>query len=149
MNTYFDTGILVKTFILETDSAEAVSLVDEAGDPVVHSHFHGIEIPNAIRLKRFRGEISKSEEATALRIYKEDVDSGRLRRADYDLGEVFNRAQSLSAKYSAETGARSLDLLHVAAALEAGCARFASFDERQRKIATLAGLNVIPSKRKK
>lgn len=41
---------------------------------------------------------------------------------------------------------RSLDVLHVAAALECGCVGFASFDERQRKIAALAGSESKPWK---
>jgi len=50
---------------------------------------------------------------------------------DYDRGDL---------------GTRSLDLLHVAAALEARCTTFASFDESQRKCAALARLKVIPER---
>jgi predicted nucleic acid-binding protein len=38
-----------------------------------------------------------------------------------------------------------MDLLHIAAALEAGCTHFASFDKRQRECATLAGLTIHPA----
>ena len=144
--TYVDTGILVKSYVFEANSPEAIAILETAGDPLLFSHLHGIEIPNAIRLKRFRGELSKEEEATAIRTMRADVDAGRLARPNYDLAEVFNLAERLSAKHSGDTGTRSLDLLHVAAALEAGCTAFASFDERQRKVAALAGLKVIPAK---
>ena len=144
--TYIDTGVLVKSYVREPDTLEALALIEEAGDPLLFSHIHEIEIPNAIRLKRFRGEITKEEEAAALRAVREDRDAGRLTRPDYDLVEVFQRAERLSAKYSGDIGTRSLDLLHVAAALEAGCTVFASFDERQRKAAALAGLKVLPVK---
>ena len=144
MSIYIDTGILVKCYIFEVDSPKAISVIEEAGDPLIFSHIHGIEIPNAIRLKRFRGEITKAQESTALRIYMSDVDAGRLARPGYQLAEVFLRAERLSAKYSGETGCRSLDILHIAAALECGCTELASFDERQRNIAKLAGLKLIP-----
>jgi len=75
-----------------------------------------------------------------------DIRSGRLTRPRYDLGAVFMRAEQLSDKYSAIAGTRSLDVLHVAAALECGCTTLASFDERQRKLASLAGLKLIPAK---
>ncbi len=138
----------MKSYVFEANSPEAIAIIQGAGDPVIFSHLHAIEIPNAIRLKRFRGEITKAEEAAAIRVFQADVDAGRLERPSYDLAEVFIRAERLSAKHSGDIGARSLDVLHVAAALECGCAGLASFDERQRKIAALAGLKVTPGKRK-
>lgn len=144
MNAYCDTGVIVKSFILETNSAEAIALLDAAGSPLPFSHFHEVEIPNAIRLKRFRGEITSEQEALALRAFQSDVDSRRLARPGYDLAAVFHRAAALSAKYSATLGTRSMDILHVAAALEAGCKEFISFDERQRRLADREKFKVFP-----
>ncbi len=144
MNTYIDTSILVKSFVLEPDSPAALKIIESAGEPLVFSHLHEIEIPNAIRLKRFRGEITQEQETVAIRAFRVDVDAGRFARPDYDLGAVFIRAEHLSSRHSGGIGTRSLDLLHVAAALEADCAAFASWDERQRKCAALAGLKLIP-----
>lgn len=146
---YIDTGILVKSYVFEADSPEAIAIIEAVGDPLIFSHVHAIEIPNAIRLKRFRGVITRLEETAAIRVFLTDVDAGRLARFDYDLAEVFIRAERLSAKHSGDIGTRSLDVLHVAAALECGCTGFASFDERQRKIAALSGLKVTPAKRRK
>lgn len=149
MSVYVDTGILVKSYVFEEDSPTAIEIIEATGDPLICSHLHGIEIPNAIRLKRFRGEISKAQESAAIRVFRGDVDAGRLVRPDYDLSAVFLRAESLSAKHSGVIGSRSLDVLHVAAALECGCTELASFDERQRKIASLSGLKVVPARRKR
>jgi len=144
--TYVDTGILVKGYIKEADFLDAIAILEAAGTPLLFSHIHELETQNAIRLKRFRGEINKEEEVAAIRDVRADLDTGRLVRPEYDLAKVFNRAERLSARFSGEIGTRSLDLLHVAAALEAGCTVFASFDERQRKGASLAGLKVLPVK---
>jgi len=144
--TYIDTGILVKGYVKEADSLEAIAILEAAGFPLLFSHIHEIEIPNAIRLKRFRGEIAKDDEAAAIGDFRDDITAGRLVKADYDLAEVFRRAEKLSSKHSGDIGTRSFDLLHVAAALEAGCVVFASFDERQRKCAALAGLKLTPAK---
>jgi hypothetical protein len=38
-----------------------------------------------------------------------------------------------------------MDLLHIAAALKAGCTHFAFFDKRQRECAALEGLNIYPA----
>jgi len=141
---YVETGLFVKSYIEEPDSKEADSILRRLGTPFVFSHFHEIEIPNAIRLKRFRREITRAQETAALRAFAADVDAGRFARPAYDLGAVFIRAEQLSARHSGDMGTRSLDLLHVAAALETGCDVFASFDSRQRKAAALAGLEIIP-----
>jgi hypothetical protein len=145
LSVYIDTGILVKSYVFEANSPQAIAIIEAAGEPLVFSHFHGIEIPNAIRLKRFRGEITEAEEAEAIKVFQADIEAGRLARPGYDLEEAFKRAGMLSAQHSGTVGSRSLDILHVAAALECGCARLASFDERQRRIASLAGLQVSPA----
>jgi predicted nucleic acid-binding protein len=106
---------------------------------------HEIEIPNAIRLKVFRGEISQAQSETALGAFRSDIDSGRLARFSYDLAGIFSAAERLSHKYSARIGVRSMDLLHIATAIEAGCTHFASFDKRQRECAALAGLTIHPA----
>lgn len=141
---YVDTGVMVKGYVLESDSAKAVALMEGLGSTLFYSHFHALEIPNAIRLKRFRGEINKAQEAGAIRAFVSDVDSGVLTPCRCDLAEVFLLAERLSFKHSAVIGSRSLDLLHVAAAMESGATSFASFDSRQRKVASLSGLHVIP-----
>jgi len=140
---YVDSGLFVKSYIEEPNSKEADAILRGLGTPFVFSHLHEIEIPNAIRLKRFRGEITRAQETAALRVFQADVDAGRFARPAYDISTVFIRAEQLSARHSGDIGTRSLDLLHVAAALEAGCTAFASYDERQRKCAALAGLKVL------
>lgn len=149
MSTYIDTSIFVKSFILEPDSPAAVEIIEASGEPFAFSHLHEIEIPNAIRLKRFREEITQAEEMAALRAFEADVANRRFVRPVYDLGAVFIRAEQLSTRHSGDIGTRSLDLLHVAAALEARCTVFASYDERQRKVAALSGLKVIPQETKR
>lgn len=144
MNAYIDTALFVKAFVLEENSAETIRLLEEIGEPFAYSHLHEIEIPNAIRLKRFRGEITKTQETAAIRTFLADVDAGRFERVAYDLAAVFMRAERLSVKYSAAIGTRSLDLWHVSAAIEADCETFVSYDNRQRKAAELSGLHVLP-----
>lgn len=139
----------MKSYVFEEDSRAAIAIIEAVGDPLIFSHIHEVEIPNAIRLKRFRGQITKAEEAAAIRVFRADIDAGRLMRPDYDLAEVFIQAERLSTRHSGDIGSRSLDVLHVAAALQCGCASLASFDERQRKIAALAGLKLLPTKTNK
>ncbi len=142
---YVDTALIVKSYIEEPNSKIADDLLRSLDPPFAFTHLHEIEIPNAMRLKRFRGEINASQESAAIRALRNDINAGRLVRPKYDLAEVFYRAERLSAKFSGELGTRSLDLLHIAAALEIGCKTFASFDSRQRQCARRAGLRLAPN----
>ena len=81
---------------------------------------------------------------TALRDLQADITAGRLEKPACDLVAVFHKAGELSAKFAASTLARSLDILHVAAALTLGARVFVSFDNRRRKIARRARLKVLP-----
>lgn len=143
MGVYVDTGILVKTYVLEENSPAAVDLVERAGDPLLYSHVHALELENAIRLKRFRGELTPAQERAAIRDFRDDLGSGRLVLPRYDLAAAFRRAERLSERFSGSTGTRSLDLLHVATALEMGCEGFATWDVRQRRVAVRAGLKAF------
>jgi len=144
MNAYIDTALFVKAFIFEVDSPETIRLLEDIGEPFAYSHLHELEIPNAIRLKYSRGEIKKTQANGCIRAFQADVDAGRFKRLKYDLGAVFIRAEALSGKCTGKLGTRSLDLWHVAAALEAHCTTFVSYDSRQRKAAEMAGLEVLP-----
>lgn len=144
MNTYFDAGVLLKAYVPEPDSNVADALILEAQPPLPLTHLHEIEMRNALRLKRGRREITQAELRGALRNFQADITAGRLERPAYDLVVVFHKAEELSARYSAATLARSLDILHVAAALIIHASTFVSFDERQRKVARRAGLKLLP-----
>ena len=142
---YADTGILLKSYVLEANSNEAEHILRGMGAPFCYSLIHGLEIPNAIRLKVFRREITAPQATAALRAFRADLDKGLLERSTAALPAIFLRAEKLSEKHSAKLGTRSLDLLHVAAALESGCKRFASLDARQRECAKLEKLELHPA----
>jgi hypothetical protein len=144
MKTYFDTSLLLKTYIPEEGTPEAVAILREQENPSPLSHLLELELRTAIRTKHGRGEITAAEMRGTLQALESDIAKSILARPDYDLAEVFRRAEVVSCKHAAATLARSADLWHIAAALEAGCTAFASFDERQRKAAALSGLKVIP-----
>jgi hypothetical protein len=57
---------------------------------------------------------------------------------------MHKKARQLSDQYTPTLGTRSLDLLHVAAALVLESKIFFSFDDRQRKAAASEGLKVKP-----
>ena len=144
MNTYFDTGLLVKSYVEEENSLLADTLLRAATLPVAFTELHGLEIRTALRLKHFRGELTGDELRGALRSLQDDLAVGLLAKPALDLEAMFHKAEALSVRHVAKTGARSLDILHVAAAVELNADSFASLDERQRSVAHQAGLRLLP-----
>jgi predicted nucleic acid-binding protein len=71
---------------------------------------------------------------------------GFLTPCALDQANLFRKALELSRRHTARHQCRTLDILHVAAALELEAQSLASFDFRQRKLAVSAGLNVLPEK---
>jgi hypothetical protein len=78
---------------------------------------------------------------------RDDLSSLRLIRIAIDLDDVFTQATELSRRYAAKHHARSLHLLHIAAAQAANCTRFVSADDRQLAVAKTTGLEVVDIKR--
>jgi hypothetical protein len=83
----------------------------------------------------------------SLASFDEDYAQGLYFQADLLWRAALNRATELSRKHTPALGCRSLDVLHVASALELSLPNFLTFDLRQRQLASAAGLNVVaPSK---
>lgn len=144
MTIYYDSAVLVKAYCLETTSSQALSLIRRASPPLLFTPLHAIEIRNALRLKRYRKELNEFQLRGALANLEADINSGFFQVFDQDLRAVFDQAEILSATHTAVTGARCLDILHVAAALLLGARQFVSFDRRQRSLATRVGLKLLP-----
>jgi predicted nucleic acid-binding protein len=145
MRVYFDTSILLKTYLTEPGTPQALGILRATVPPVPFSHLLELEMRTAIRLKHGRQEISVATLRAALRALESDLAAGVLVRPDYDLDSVFRRAEILSAKHATAILARSADIWHVAAALEIGCTAFCSLDGRQRQLAALAKLKLLPA----
>lgn len=144
MNAYFDTAIILKLYVQEATSPDAVRLANESSTPYLLTPWQDIETRTALRLKAFRKEITTSEMEASLRAFDEDISAGRWKAPVYAEAEVLRIARGLSERHAAQIGCRTLDLLHVAVALSLGVTTFVAFDERQRAVAKLEGLTVKP-----
>ncbi len=131
MVLYVDSSALVKRYIAEHDSDVADSLM--AADPVlVTSRIAEVEVRR--NLARLLGE---DDAAEAKRQFLEDLDAFALVAVD---ATTCNEA----ARIAESTLCRSLDAIHIAAALRAGPdTRFLTFDVRQAKAARSVGLEVV------
>ena len=146
MRRYFDTAVLLKIYVHEENSDDAIALIRSVPPPLPFSHLHRLEMTHAIYLKAGRKEITPTQARAAVSLLHSDLKSGFMVPADYDLSGSFHYAEELAERYAAKTLARSLDILHVAIALSIGCTEFVSFDRRQRSLAKGVGLKVLPRK---
>ncbi len=144
MNAYFDTAIILKLYVQEATSPDAVHYVNEHPAPYLLTPWQEIEVRTALRLKSFRKEITATEMQASLDAFDEDILSGRWKTPEYKEAIVWRFARDLSDRHAAKIGCRTLDLLHVAVALSLGVKTFVTFDERQRAVAKLEGLTVKP-----
>jgi hypothetical protein len=113
---------------------------------------HALEAENAIRQKAFyrRRSLSAQERrsttgapGTMLSRLQTMLKRKRLIEIASDWDSSITVARALSRKHTEATGVRTLDLLHVAFALELKSEIFFSTDQSQAKLAKAEGLKVV------
>lgn len=106
------------------------------------THLHRVELAAAWNLKVLRRELDLATVHLALADLESDVETGVWAAPGYDLAEVHSRAEMLARQYAATLGTRTLDILHVAAAVLIGAQNFVTGDRRQASLAEAVGLEV-------
>ena len=143
MKVYFDTGLLLKLYSVEPNSAQAVALVQSQGFPIVFCQLQQTELRNALYRKAARNEIDRRQLDKSLKRIQSDLDNGVLQISNLEWSEVWANADQLTTKYALVTQCRTLDVLHVAVALQLGIKTFGTTDVRQMVVARKAGLKVV------
>jgi predicted nucleic acid-binding protein len=141
VNAYADTSFLFSLYLADINSSAARAAAGKLRPDFLLTVLHELELTNAIELAVFRGHITTGEGRSARRYFELDLDRWPLRPLPAD---AFPRAVHLAKRHTARHGARSLDILHVAAAVSLEAQVFMTFDGRQRKLARSEGLRVIP-----
>jgi predicted nucleic acid-binding protein len=109
--------------------------------PVLITPLGELELVNAVQLRLFRKEVRPAEGRAANAAFRADLQHGIFAMRPLPQ-EVFTRARQLASRWTARLGTRSLDIIHVAAAIALRAEAFYTFDERQRKLAKAAKLAV-------
>ena len=144
MKTYADTGLLLSLYLSETTSAAAVAVVRTGNEPLPLSPLNFLELRNGLNLALYRQRITAAERAAAWSKVQADIGGGLLVQTPVAAADLHAKAAELSDRHAATLGTRTLDILHVAAALLLGAREFLSFDEKQRRMAAAEGLKVRP-----
>jgi predicted nucleic acid-binding protein len=142
VKTYVDTSVLFSLYIANSPKADAWRQANPVA--IDFTGFHRIELRNALGLAVFQQRLTSAEAQAAWQDVLQDLAAGLLAPAPDLWGKLVVEAESLAEHHTPTIGSRSLDILHVAAALVSGATNFYTFDDRQRKLAQLAGLRVQP-----
>lgn len=143
---YVDPSALLKLYLHEPESAVMCAWRAKNPGALQVTHHGKLEMINAIGLAMWRNDISPAAGRDAWASLEEDFTEGRCRPADLLWRAALNTAAKLSRQYSSRFGTRTLDVLHVACALELRCRKFLTFDLRQRRLALAAGLKTVSLK---
>lgn len=141
--TYVDPSALSRLYLHQEGSQEMAAWRHRTPGTLPVTHHGRVEVINAISLAVFRGELEQDSAALRHEWFAEDFVHGHLAQVDILWRAALNRAAELSRSHTPRLGTRSLDVLHVACALELKLRYFLTFDERQQKMAAASGLKLV------
>ena len=143
--TYADSGFVVSLYLTsEGISAQARQEVKRVSKPILLSPLSLLEIRNALNFGINRGEISGTQRDAVLTEIDAQIETGFFRLVEASQSSIYAKARELSNKHTPEFATRSLDLMHLAAALLSEARTFLTFDKRQIKAAIAEGLIIKP-----
>lgn len=143
MIAYADTGFLISLYGEDANSAVATALL-EAKPVFLLTTFGEAEFINAVELRVFRKQWTRSVARAAYADFLHDRAAGVVKTAPF-AADVWQASVTLSRRHTAKLGVRTLDVLHVAAAIQLEPDVFFTFDERQRRLARAERLHVLPA----
>ena len=141
---YADSSFLLSLLRVDSNHEAAMRYMAEYGETLAFNPLHRVELRNALRNAQAFGQITENERRLAFRQIEQDLQAGLLIYTRVSWTDVFRLADELSNKHSGKEGQRTIDLLHVALAVECGAKIFLSFDRRQLSLAKAANLTVKP-----
>ncbi len=141
MSVYVDSSLLLKTYLPEKRSAEAIRLLS-AYEQLPFTPLHEVEVYNSINQWLARKEMNTGQHRAVLDNIGEDMKAGRLLRVPVDMERTFALGVRLSFEYGTRRLIRSLDLLHTAFALELGSEEFVTSDKKQAAFARVLKFKV-------
>lgn len=139
--TYFDTGALVKLYIVERGSDFVQNIARRTGAIGINP-LQETELRNAILAAGGRRTVSREAARRSLDNLEEDLQTGVFTRESPEWAWIYRRADIIARQYTPRFLCRTLDILHIAAAELSGAERIVTGDQRQQKLAKAIGLKV-------
>jgi hypothetical protein len=144
MVAFADTGFIASLYLEETTSKAADAALGSRREPLPLTPLVALELRNSFNRAVLRGRITAAQRDAIWQDVEADIAGGFLVPTPVASGQLHDKARQLSDRHTPTLGTRTLDLLHVAAALILESKIFFSFDDKQRKAAASEGLKVKP-----
>jgi hypothetical protein len=141
---YADTSFILSLYLLNVHSAKASAHLAGRNRALAVSVLLAFEVEEAIELAMFRKKVAPAQGHKALSDWQADLASGAVEIVGTDWPQAFEEARRIARLWTVTEGYRSLDILHVAAALVSEAREFLTFDASQRKLAAAEKLKVKP-----
>jgi hypothetical protein len=152
VRAYADSSLILRLVTGESGAQQAAAEYRRLGRPsLFYLPLHALEVENGIRQRAFherrvlpsgqRTRITQERDAALARLVAW-VARGGLKDLVMDMDLATDRARELSSTHSEKTGARAIDLLHVACALLLESEVFLTSDQRQAALAKAESLHV-------
>jgi len=141
---YADTGFIASLYLEESTSPVAERVFSDHGEPLLLSPLVVLELRNAMNFALGRGRIASEQRDAVWRQFEANLSAGTYVVRQIETVEWYEVARGLSDRHTARESARTVDLLHVAAALRLGVREFFTLDRRQGAVAKAEGLTVRP-----
>jgi predicted nucleic acid-binding protein len=143
VTAYPDTSFLVSLYTLDANSEAAAKKMRQPMSALFLSDLTELELTNAFEQRIFRKELKAAQVQAASRFFRADLQHGIYGSKPVGTGAVYERALKLSRKWTSSMGVRTLDILHVAIALEMKVNAILTFDRLQAKLAEAEGLKLL------
>ena len=138
MIVYADSSFVVSLYTYEAHSVDSRRRI--ASSPLIwFTPLHQAEWAHAMGQHVFQGKMIAAQVQQLDRLLEKDRSAGLWLDAEIPEG-AFEVCADLARRYGSRLGTRTLDSLHVACALQLKAEQFWTFDERQARLAKVAGL---------
>jgi predicted nucleic acid-binding protein len=122
----------------------AISLFDRDPDAQIFwTPWQRVEVFNSFCQAERAGLLGRGESRQVIRLLENEVRTGYWPHVEFDWTDAVRTAGELRAEHSLKLVVRSMDLFHVAIAIEVGADALLSFDAEQIALAKAAGLRVF------
>ena len=147
MSAYFDTSYLVALYVPNDHTdASLRHRSKSAHEPILFTPLHRLELRTVVRQCAYSALITEADARRVLRHIEDDLEDGTLIHQPLDWVKSLQQAETIAHRRALKMSCRSLDLWHLAAAVEIGSDAFVTFDRDQCALAKAEGLRAcIPT----
>jgi predicted nucleic acid-binding protein len=141
LSSYLESSFLLSLYIADANSRPAATRIRQIDLPAITSSLTEVELVNALQLRVFRKDLTTSQATSAYEAFRIDVREGAITILPLN-DSALTLAKRIAMRWTPRLGIRSLDLIHVAAAVDLSADSFETFDNRQKRLAQAVGLKV-------